>query len=406
MFFLKLAVLNITRNPKRSLITITAITLGLSAIIFLWAFVDGYQDEQRENAIRTFSGHVQIQSKGFKLKPKPKMVLKNKEEIQKCIASFRKPVEVTDRAFFEALLGTTENTTGVYVYGIDPIREKKVMDTYKLIKKGKFLTSEDHRSIILGASLAEKMGLELGDKVVLMTQSAEEMLSGFPYRLKGILDTGTDTDEFIVFITLHSAQELLGIGEQFHTVVVRLPDRSSIPLFLKNFRDLPNAEAYEILTWDKLIPQIDQWANWTGAIISIIMIVVMAVIGIGVMNTILMSILERTKELGVMMAIGTTPRQIVLMVFIETLTIVWCGMVLGIILGYLLVAYFGHFGIHFQGFEAAARQAFMNPVVYPKLYFYRIVNSVVGLLIITSLVGFYPAWKASRLEPVKAIYHS
>ena len=126
----------------------------------------------------------------------------------------------------------------------------------------------------------------------------------------------------------------------------------------------------------------------------------------GVMNTILMSVFERTRELGVMMAIGTTPRQVILLIFFETMFIEIGGILLGVAGGYLLVFYFQRVGIHFSGFEAAARSSFMSAVIYPKIQFYRVVDSIKTLVIISSITSLYPAWKASRMEPVKAIYQS
>ncbi len=407
MLLLKLAILNIGRNRRRSLITVLGVGVGLAALIFLWAFMDGYQDQQRDNAIRSVTGHVQIHAREFNKKFSPELILPNRAEILTRIKAAPNVLALTERVKSQALVGTSENSRGVVLIGIDTERESQVTELKKFVKEGAFLSSHDNREVLIGAKLAEKIETGVGDKVVVMTQAIDGTLAGFAYHVKGIVRAGNVViDEFQIYVTLGAARELLGIEDGAHELAISLTGRPAIPGFLRQIRDFLKDDMFDISTWDEIVPEINQWSNWAGAVINLMMTIVMFVIAAGVMNTILMSVFERTKELGVMMAVGTKPSQMILLIFLETFMLELIGVLFGVVAGYLLTFYFGNAGIYFSGFEDAAAASFMSPIVYPDLKFHRVLQSVGILLAITSFLSLYPAWRAGRMEPVKAIYHS
>ena len=407
MFLLKLAVLNIGRNPRRSVVTILAVSVGLAAVVFLQAFMDGSKEQQRDNAVRLYTGHVQIQAAGFDKKLAAELTVPDSVSILPRIQSQAHVVAVTERVKSEGLIGTSENSRGVLILGIDPEREAAVTDIHKYVDRGAYLSAGDDRSVMIGDKLAERIEAGRGDKGVVMTQAVDGTLAGYAYRVKGILHAGnTMLDEVCIFMTVQSARDLLGIEGLSHQFVVRLTGRDAIAAFLPAVKKFLPAGTYEVLTWDDIIPDINQWGKWADGIIGTVLVTVMVVIGVGVINTILMSIFERTKELGVMMAIGTSPDQIVVLIFLETLVLELAGIVIGLAAGYLVVFYFSKVGITFHGAEEAFARSFMSNVTYPQLRFYRVIHTVVTLLGITAVIGLYPAWRAGRMEPVKAIYHS
>ncbi|MBI3317467.1 MAG: ABC transporter permease [Candidatus Omnitrophica bacterium] len=407
MFLLKFALLNLTRNKRRSAITVLAVGIGLAALIFLWAFMDGSHEEQRENVTRLFTGHVQIHAAGFAKKMSAELVIPNRPEVLEKIKSNPRVVSLAPRSKCEALIGTTAQSKGIVLTGIDLDAEPLVTDIKKQVKEGEFLSGGEGKEILIGHVLAEKLEVGLGDKVVLMTQAMDGTLAGFAYRVKGVIHSGAlPLDEYSAFISLASSQELLGIDSDIHEIAVRLRSRAEIEGFKKDMQTVLPSDSYEMLAWNEIVPEVDQWASYSNAIIQTMLIAVMAVIAVGVMNTILMSIFERTKEIGVMMALGTGPRQVVSMIFFETLVLEFIGIILGIGLAYLLVFHFQRVGILMTGFEDAFAESFMSPVVHPHLAFHRVLTSVKTLVLITSFISLYPAWRAAKMEPVKAIYHS
>ncbi|MCM8775301.1 MAG: ABC transporter permease [Candidatus Omnitrophica bacterium] len=407
MFLLKLAILNINRNPRRSFITVLAVAVGLAALIFLWGFSDGTIERQRDNVVRLFTGHVQIHTVGFEQSLSPELVLKDRLGIVEKIQSQPHVVTLTERVKAEALIGTSQNSRGVLMIGVDPLREPLVIEIREQVKEGHFLSPVGNREVLVGYRLAEKLGVHIGDKVVIMTQAIDGTLAGYAYRVRGILHTGSlDLDELSIYTTLQSAQELLGLEKEVHELVIRLTSRAAIPGFLNAVKKTLDETPYEILTWDDIIPSVNQWASWAEAIIRTILVTVTIVIGVGIMNTIVMSVFERTRELGVMMAIGTSPAQIIRLILLETLVLECFGVVLGVIAGYLVTFYFGIVGIHFYGVEEAFSATYMSTVTYTQVKGIHVIQSILTLVAVTSLIGIYPAWKAGRMVPVKAIYHS
>jgi putative ABC transport system permease protein len=205
---------------------------------------------------------------------------------------------------------------------------------------------------------------------------------------------------------LDSAQELLGIDKEVHEFIIQLTGRKAIPGFLEMAKSRLSNGVYEVLPWYEVVPEPELWLKWYDGIMNIVLITVMIVISVGVMNTILMSVFERTKELGVMLAIGTSPSQVIKLILLETLILEWVGIFFGIMAGYITVAYFNHVGISFAHLETALSQSYVSTVTYPIIKLSRVLHSSLSLMVITLLVSVYPAWKAGRLEPIKAIYHS
>lgn len=407
MLLLKLALLNIGRNPRRSLITILAISVGLASLIFLQAFMDGSKEQQRDNAINLITGHLQVHAKGFDRKMSAELTVKDSAKLIEKFRQMPEVVAVSDRIKAEILIGTTQNSRGILLLGIDPHRESQVTRIHEFIKEGSPLTATDEGKVVIGKKLAEKLGAGLGDKVVVMAQAMDGTLAGYAYRIKGLIDSKSlQLDEMLVLMNLTSARDLLGLEEENHEIVLKLKGREVLESVKKQLLTELDPEVYEIRTWSDIFPEIDQWGKWGDGITQTVLLTVMLVIGIGVINTILTSVFERHKEIGVMIAIGTRPGQVVQLILFETLILELIGVMLGVVLGYIVVYYFSIVGIAFSGAEEAFAQAFMSPVTYPQIKYYRITHSIFTLITITTLIGLYPAWKAGQMEPVKAIYHS
>ena len=407
MFLLKLALLNIGRNRKRSFVTLLAVGVGLASLIFLWAFFDGSQNQQRENVIRLLTGHVQIHAAGFEKKLSPELTIPDRKKVLDYLSHHPLVKQVSERVKLQGLVGTSKNSRGVMIVGLDLVRESRVTEIHQYVDEGKFLVKGENRQVLIGEKLAEILEVEEGSKVVIMTQAMDGTLAGFAYKIKGMVHSGTRAlDESMVFMSIEAAQELLGIGSETNEIIIRLQNKEVIPAFLSDFQKKFLEPPYEALSWNVIAPVIEQFARYSDSITGTAMIAVMVVIAVGIMNTILMSIFERTKEIGVMLAVGTSPMRIVLLIFLETLILTILGILLGILLSVFLVIYFGHVGIPLVGFKDAFAESFMSNVIYPIIRIKRLLSCVSMLLGISAVIGLYPAWKASRMEPVKAIYHS
>ncbi len=237
MFLFKLAFLNIGRNPRRSVITVLAVGVGLAALIFLWGFADGTSNQMRENVISLLTGHLQVHSKGFESNLSVENTIMNREEVISVIKDNKSVATFAERVKCEALIGTSENSRGVLLVGVNPAQEKNITRFMNHIVEGEALVNGDDRSVLIGTRLAAKIGVELGDKVVVMTQAMDGTLAGYAYHIKGIFHTGSQTlDEVSAYITLESSQELLSLDKEVHEIAIKLKDTRDVASLSSYFK--------------------------------------------------------------------------------------------------------------------------------------------------------------------------
>ncbi len=291
--------------------------------------------------------------------------------------------------------------------GINPEEASKVIPFGDKITSGKSLSGDNLREILIGDSLAQLLGVDLNDKVIVMTQDKDGLLTGAPYRVRGLFHFGAaQMDKNMAFVHLGSAQELLGIGNNVSEIMIRLKDKKFIPSFTADAKQQFPASTYEVLVWEEILPEFTAWPDWYYAVLQIIMLVASLVVAIGILNTFLMSIFERTKEFGVMLAVGTRPRVIVQLILLESFLLQIAGIFVGLMLGMMLVQFFGQIGISLEYMREALETQFLTTTVYPSLNSDRALKSIITLVCVISVIIVLPAWRASRMEPVKAIYHS
>ncbi len=402
--FIKIAIRNIIRNKKRSLITISAVGFGLGALIFIWAFVEGAHKQMIENYTSYLTSHILIHRKGYQQKNN----LETYIEIPRNILSFlqQRPeiAAFAPRVKAEGLLSSAESSSGVLIFGIDPLQETKVSTLSKRIKQGRFLTPDSHDNIIIGEALAKNLNVGLGDKVVIMSQALDGSIAAGAFRIQGLLDTGVEEiDKGVVLLLLPDSQELFVMNDKISEIAIRLKSVEKAKSVAKKLsRALPASEL-EILPWQTISPMMQQWIEFDNAFIWIIVIVVMIVVAIGILNTVLMGVLERTREFGILLALGTHHKQIVAMVAWESVFLGIIGSLWGLALGVSLSSYFGKVGIDLSLFTSALNSFYMDAFIYPVIHMGYISVSVALVLFTSILVSIYPAWHAAHLKPVDAI---
>jgi ABC-type lipoprotein release transport system permease subunit len=407
MLLLKLAFLNIWRNPRRSILTILTVGAGLATLLFIWGFTDGTANGSRENIVRLYTGHIQIHAQGFITSLAPEMTIPQLDEIMASVRNQRQVVAVSPRVKCEVLMGSSANSHGLLLTGIDPVAEQKITDLSLYVAEGEFLEQSDQDKILIGFRLAEKLEVGVGDKVVVMSRAGGGIPWGLDFYVKGILYTGSQqVDELSAYVTITSAQNLVGVGDNIHELSIKTKDRRAADATADLLRKKLDSSSYQVSLWNDIVPEIDQWVEWHESIIRVVLNAVLILVGISVMNTILMSVLERLREFGVLMALGTSPRQISLLVFLETAILEIAGVVFGLVLGYGVIFFFGKVGISFKQFEQALSMTYTPTVIYTAVEPRNVVQTVFWLIGISSLINLYPALKAGRIEPVQAIYHS
>jgi len=404
----KIAVRGMGRHPQRTALTVAAGAFGVGAFVFLTGFVDGYLVQLVENSTGYVTGHLQVQHPRFRTEMDTANSIPASEGLMRRIRAVPQVAAASARVQAMALASSAGQSQNFVLVGVDPSAERDVTFMHRAMRSGRMLEAGRDRDIVLGDRLAEKLGLRLGDKVVVMAQAADGSVGSAAYRVGGLFDTGSDAfDGALGYILLRPAQALLGMEGRVSTIAVRLKDRERIEQAAAALAaQLPAADAV-VVSWRSLLPEVDQMIEYVRVILRLITGIVLAVVAIGVMNTLMMSIMERTRELGIMMALGTRPRAIVTLVLYESLVLAAIGILAGVVLGGPFVEWFGQRGIDLSRYASGVQSIpGLTGVVYPMFLPAGLLGPVLLLMVLSALAALYPAWRAARLQPAAAIRHA
>jgi putative ABC transport system permease protein len=404
MTFFKLAWRNVFRNARRSLLTVAAIAVGLTALSFLWSFIEGVNDQMVENSTRYLTGHVQVHRSGFHDNQTLDLIMDDARPVHFALAGQPHVVAASERLEGMAIASLGDKSRAIMVIGIDPQQEKQVTTLYQTIVSGAYLTTESARDILLGDKTAQTLGAQVGSEVVLVTQGADGSVGAGKYTVRGIFDAKMDMiDGGVVFVPLKAAQELYSAGRGVTAMVAKLDDRRYAQTLAESTSARLGGD-FEVLEWQKILPMVVQSTKFHGVIAYILLFVLFVVVAVGVTNTILMGVMERYREFGVMMALGTRGSQITTVVFAEACLLGLLGLLIGAVLGAALTLYLGSVGINLGNYaKAMETMQGLTGIVYPKFLPERM--ALLGAIVFCTAIvaALYPSWKASRLNPVDAL---
>ena len=411
--FFKMAWRNIRRNLRRTLITLSAITFGLSAMIVFFGFADGFHGQWVENTVKAYTGHIQIYRSGYRDDPQLSRSIEDVSRVTRELRSDPAVNTFASRVEVQGLISTAENSHGVLIRGIDPEEEIKITAIKDRIIRGRYLEGSKGglwavRGVLIGYRLAERLNADIGDKVVLMVQAADGSLTSELFRLKGIFRMGAvELDSSFAMITLEDARRLALMGERVTEIAVMLNRPEDVLPFAERLKKRLSPSGYEVFTWDELMPALREMIELDNIFMYIILLVVLVVISLGILNTMLMSIMERIREFGIMMAMGTTPGRVVLLVMLESFFIGLLGVILGAGIGISVNRVISIRGFDLSRWGGAVEFfAILDPVIYPETDPRNVLWSC-GIVFLTALVvSVYPALRAATLRPVEAMHHA
>lgn len=405
--FTKIAWRNITRNPHRSSITIGAVAIGLCCMIFLKGFVDGADRQMVENYTDLSTGHMQLHAAGYQKNMGLDKSIVNPKHLLALLQNTPGIQAVSPRIKDSALISSAQSSSGVLIYGINPASENGLSTLHKRIRKGKFLHEQDDDKIVIGTSLAEQLKVGLGEKVVLMSQGRDGSLAAAAYEICGLLESGAEEiDKGLALITLNAANSLLVMDGRISEIAIKTSSIKKIDATKALLKTKIPAEKYEVLDWKEISPMTYQWTQFDQVFTHIILFIVLLVVAAGILNTVLMSVLERTREFGIMLALGTKPSQVTKVIFIESFFLGLIGVLLGSTSGTGLVIFFSRAGINLSAISEALNSFYIGSTIYTRLDPASLLAYSGIVLSICVLVSTLPARKASRLSPVEAIRHT
>lgn len=406
--FVWIAARSLWRNPRRTLITAGGAAFAVFSYIFLFGYFDGFDEQAIDTATRYMTGHLQVEREGFRKSLAPEIAIDRTSDVAALLRRTPGVTGVAPRVQAQAIASSAARSEGILVIGIDPVLERDVTFVDRTVRDGTALRRGQDREILVGRKLAEQLGVRVGEKVVVMAQAADHELGAAAFRVAGIFATESASfDGSIAYVTLPAAQQLLSLGERASTVNVRLRDRAQLGRVVSTTRPALVALGYTPVPWQALMPAVDEMVRVSRVIRNIVMAIVLAVVVLAIMNTVFMSIAERTRELGVMLALGTRPWAIVRMVLYETAATMALAIGVGYGSGVAVVSWLGRRGLDlstfFRDYDAIPG---LTGIIHPRLVWASIVLPGIILLVGSLVASSYPAAQAARLDPVKAVHHS
>ena len=399
----QLALRNIWRNRRRTLLTLSAMVVSSALLILSLGIFSGMFADMLATATEQYFGHMVISAKGYQ---DDRDMFANFSAEQK-LAVLRHPriVGSSPRLRSFGLLSFGQNSHPAELLGVLPQREAQVTRMQAQLRSGRYLQPGDDRGAVLGAGLARRLDVRPGDELVFVTQAADGSIGNDLLRVRGIFASGDQGhDNSLVLVPLGWLQQVLVLPDRLHEMALRVEQPLQAAELAEQLRPrLP--PKLELLDWGKMLPEMQEVVASYDVSRLIFVVILYFATGLGILNTFFMSVMERTREFGVMMAVGMRPGQIRLLVLLETLAMGVIALVVGGSLGILLSLYMATVGIDLSG--SLTPITYAGGTILPRLRAVlepaNILIPALVLLLVCLLAGFLPANRAARMRPVVAI---
>lgn len=394
---------NVWRNKMRSIVIMLSITLGLFAGIAVLALYKGMMKARIRTVIDAEVGHLQIHDNKFKADYEPQYIIVNGDQVLDELKKINGIKVIASRSITNGMLATATGSAGVQINGVIPEQEYEISQLKNKVIEGKLFDTLRKNEIMIGKKLADKMKLKPASKLVLtFTDSSGSIVSG-AFRVTAIYKSANaPMDERNVYLRMKDLNALLATGQSFHEIVVLLNDDEGVNKIKLQLKKM--FPSYKVESWEEISPETNLMVKTTDQLSYILMTIIMVALAFGIINTMLMAVLERTREIGMMMALGTTKLKIFLLVLLETVYLTLAGAPVGILIGWLTVGYYNKNGLDLSGMGRELMSSFgYSTLIYPEFPSDKII-SVILIIITTAIVScLFPAFKALQLQPVEAL---
>ena len=393
----RLAKRSIFRNTRRTLLTVLLISCSLAAILFTDAFVRGMVETMVKISTQTFLGEGQIHRVGFRAANDVDLYIEDTSTLYQQLNTTTEIEAFAPRVLMGAMTSSSENVASAIVYGVDAIKEAQVSKLKQAMSQGNYLSSIDGE-IIIGEQLADLLEISLGDRLVVTVSEAHGGdLSQALFRVSGLFSFNERTmDIGMAFINLSQAQQLLNITG-VHEIALRLQHLHQAEDDTLDFWQTLNNETIETLNWQELVPQLSSMLAMTKYSTLIVSIIMYILVCLGLINTMFMSIFERQTEFGILLAIGTRPKQLFKQIMLEGFFIGLLSVTVGLLLAFLFCYWGSVVGIDYSELEMSGLT--LNEPIYLILDASSFAIMGIATLAVTLAASLYPAFHAARLQP-------
>jgi putative ABC transport system permease protein len=399
---------NLWRHRMRSVLVMVTVMIGIAAGVFSAAFMLGMLDQKVESAIKTYTAHIQVHPTDYIMDDNEGALLKNPDSLAKeflAATSDLNILQYTSRISITAMVSSPRKAQGVKINAVNPAAERNVLHLYKQVDVGEYLPAGVRNPVLISHRLASDLGVDLRSRLVLSFQDAQGQIVGGAFRVAGLFHTENSSfDRTQVFINKEDLHQMTSAyKDKAHELVFRMESNGKVEDVANRMASLAYADSLVIRTWKDVEPELGMLIGMMNQMMYIMMVIIILAMGFTIINTMLMAVMERTHEFGVLMAIGMNKRSIFFMIMAESVILSLGGALLGMLISGFLVSYTGEKGIDIsavgEGMEAYGFSAIVYPAVGASFY------AVVALMVfVTAIVAaIYPAIKILKLSPADAV---
>lgn len=394
---------NLWRNKLRSFVIITAVTLGIFAGIFLISFMNGMLNARIQSIVGIEMSHIQIHKPGFMDNDQFTLQIPNADSILNIVKATPNVIAASKRVVINSMVATAETGTGVKITGVDPEDEKKVTQISAKVFEGKYLDESGKNSVVISERLATKLKVGLKNKIIITVQDVNNNITGGAFRVVGIYRTDNLMfDDNHIYVRNSDLYRLTGLSTtSAHEIAIMLNKNDNAAatagILGQKFPGL------EVKDWQQLSPEAGYLVSAMNQYMFIFLLIILLALSFGIINTMLMVILERVHELGMLMAIGMNRVRVFFMIMLETVFLSLTGGVFGIIIGYMVSRYLGKVGLDLYFWKEAFGELGYSTMIYTDIDSKTMILTSVMVIIAGIISSLYPAYKALKLNPSEAI---
>ncbi|MBI5826045.1 MAG: ABC transporter permease [Chloroflexi bacterium] len=405
--YLRLAWRNVWRQRRRTLLIAVGMGITMSMLVLYDGLIAGFEQAIYGNAIQLLGGNIQAHAPGYNEKAgrKPLLPMENPDAVVKAAEAQPNVIIAAKRIVTGGLVTNREGAFAVSIIGVETNKEALISPVADNISKGRYLNADDGDMLVIGQGLAAAMELEVGDRLTMVGSSTHEQTRQRTMTIVGIYDVGVPSvEKSTIYMSLLEAQQLFGLDGQVTEVVISLKQIGQEAGVMNAISK--SAPGYEVESWETSIPDLKQVLEMKTSVMSVFGVFMLGIAAIGILNLLMMAVFERTREIGVIGALGLKPRQITFLFLLEGILIGVMGAVVGAILGTIINGTLGYYGLDYSAFANMTEYtALISGRIYSQIVPMKVLQHSLTVAIIAALAALYPAIEASRREPAEALHY-
>ncbi len=395
----KIAWRNIWRNRLRSSIVIISMILGIWSGLFIMAMTLGLNEQRMNGAINSYLSHIQIHHPKFEEDYDKKDTIIDSKELIKQLDTISHIKSFSERLVLQGMASTARGNYGVKITGIFPKQEEKITNVSQKLIEGNYLYKFKRNPIVIGKKLADKLGVKINSKIVLNFQDADNNTIATSFRVEGIFKTVNSVfDKGNVFVKYIDIASLTGLNNKLHEVAILCDNINNTEIVEKQIKTTNTVES-----WDVIAPEMGYAQETMSSFIYIFMGIILMALAFGIVNTMLMAILERKRELGMLLSVGMNKRKVFSMIILETIFLALIATPIGVLLSFWTIQYYGNNGIDLSVVATGLESLGMGSRIFTKLPLPMYINITLMTLVVALLSAVIPARKALKLKPAEAV---